>query len=211
MLVFREHINDSELIIWQVDETLEELKEISLHHYDHELESISNEVRKKESILSRYLLETLLGKAVEVRYEASGKPVMDGVNFSISHTKNYVAVIVGNGTVGVDIEHKSDRIFRVTEKFMSKDELETLTCFSNTFADISKNAEKTSTFSAEAQKFALLCWCAKETMFKMIDEIGVDFTKMNCKIDSEKIILSYKNADFILKYMDFPDFFVVFS
>ena len=204
MLILREHIGASELIIWQVEETLDELKQLSLHHYDHELEGISNKVRKKERILSRYLLETLLGKVVEVRYEASGKPVMDGVNFSISHTKNYVAVIVGNGTVGIDIEHKSDRIFRVTEKFMSKDELETLN-------SLTSGAEKTSTFSAEAQKFALLCWCAKETVFKMIDEVGVDFTKMNCKIDSEKIILSYKNADFILKYMDFPDFFVVFS
>ena len=204
MLVFREHINDSELIIWRMDETLEELKEISLHHYDHELESISNEVRKKERILSRYLLETLIGKVVDVHYEASGKPVMDGVNFSISHTKNFVAVIVGSRTVGVDIEHKSDRIFKVTEKIMSKDELETLN-------SLTSEAEKKGKFSEEAQKFALLCWCAKETVFKMIDEIGVDFTKMNCKIDSKKIILSYKNADFILKYMDFPDFFVVFS
>ena len=204
MLVFREHINDSELIIWQVDETLDELKELSLHHYDHELKGISNEVRKKERILSRFLLETLLGKVVNVYYEASGKPIMNGVNFSISHTKNYVAVIVGSDTVGIDIEHKSDRIFRVTEKFMSKDELETLN-------SLTSDTEKTGTFSAEAQKFALLCWCAKETVFKMIDEIGVDFTKMNCKIDSEKIISSYKHADFILKYMDFPDFFVVFS
>lgn len=204
MIVLRQHINDSELIIWQVDETLDELMEISLHHYDHELEGISNEVRKKERILSRYLLELLLGKIVEVHYEASGKPIIEEVNFSISHTKNYVAVIVGNDTVGIDIEHKSDRIFRVTEKYMSKDELETLN-------SLTSNTEKTSTFSAEAQKFALLCWCAKETVFKMIDEIGVDFTKMNCKTDSEKIILSYKNTDFILKYMDFPDFFVVFS
>ena len=116
MLVFREHINDSELIIWQIDETLEELMELSLHHYDHELEGISNKVRKKERILSRYLLELLVGKKVDVHYEASGKPIMDGVNFSISHTKNYVAVIVGSDTVGVDIEHKSDRIFRITEK-----------------------------------------------------------------------------------------------
>ena len=204
MLVFREHINDSELIIWRIDETLEELMELSLHHYDHELEGISNKVRKKERILSRYLLELLVGKKAEVKYEASGKPIMDGVNFSISHTKNYVAVIVGSDTVGVDIEHKSDRIFRITEKIMSKDELETLN-------SLAFGAEKTGTFSADAQKFALLCWCAKETVFKMIDEIGVDFTKMNCNISSEKVILTYKNADFILNFLDFPDFFVVFS
>ena len=204
MLVFREHINDSELIIWQIDETLEELMELSKHHYDHELEGISNEVRKKERILSRYLLEMLIGKVADVHYEASGKPIMDGVNFSISHTKNFVAVIVGSDTVGVDIEHKSDRIFKVTEKFMHSDELNTLSSFA-------KNTEQTGIFSAEAQKFALLCWCAKETVFKMIDEIGVDFTKMNCKIDSDKVILTYKNADFILNFLDFPDFFVVFS
>ena len=204
MLVFREHINDSELIIWQIDETLEELMELSKHHYDHELEAISNDVRKKERILSRYLLEMLIGRKAEVKYEASGKPIMDGVNFSISHTKNYVAVIVGSGIVGVDIEHKSDRIFKVTEKIMHPEEL-------NTLSSYTKNSEEKGIFSSEAQKFALLCWCAKETVFKMIDEIGVDFTKMNCKIDSDKVILTYKNADFILNFLDFPEFFVVFS
>ena len=204
MLVLRQHINDSELIIWRMDETLEELMELSLHHYDHELEAISNDVRKKERILSRYLLEMLIGRKAEVKYEASGKPIMDGVNFSISHTKNYVAVIVGSGIVGVDIEHKSDRIFKVTEKIMHPEEL-------NTLSSYTKNSEEKGIFSSEAQKFALLCWCAKETVFKMIDEIGVDFTKMNCKIDSDKVILTYKNADFILNFLDFPEFFVVFS
>ena len=204
MLVLRQHINDSELIIWRMDETLEELMELSLHHYDHELEAISNDVRKKERILSRYLLEMLIGRKAEVKYEASGKPIMDGVNFSISHTKNYVAVIVGSGIVGVDIEHKSDRIFKVTEKIMHPEEL-------NTLSSYTKNSEEKGIFSSEAQKFALLCWCAKETVFKMIDEIGVDFTKMNCKIDSDKVILTYKNADFILNYLEFPDFFIVFS
>ena len=204
MLVLRQHINDSELIIWRMDETLDELMELSLHHYDHEIESISNEVRKKERIISRFLLETLVGRKAEVKYEASGKPIMDGVNFSISHTKNYVAVIVGRDTVGVDIEHKSDRIFKVTEKIMHPDELKTLCSYT-------KNSEEKGIFSNDAQKFALLCWCAKETVFKMIDEIGVDFTKMNCKIDSDKVILTYKNADFILNYLEFPDFFIVFS
>lgn len=204
MLVLRQHINNSELIIWRMDETLDELMELSLHHYDHELEGISNEVRKKERILSRYLLEMLIGKKADVHYEASGKPIMDGVNFSISHTKNFVAVIVGSDTVGVDIEHKSDRIFKVTEKIMHPDELKTLSSYT-------ENSVKTGIFSNDAQKFALLCWCAKETVFKMIDEIGVDFTKMNCKIDSYKVILTYKNADFILNYLEFPDFFIVFS
>ena len=193
MLVFREHINEAELIIWRMDETLEELLEMSQHHYDHEIENISNEVRKKERIISRFLLETLVGKKVEVKYADSGKPFCDGMHFSISHTKNFVAVIVSNKPVGVDIEYKSDRIFRITEKFMHPDELKTLSEYS------------------EKQKFALICWCAKETVFKIIEENGVDFAKMNCKIDSENIFLSYKSAHFTLKFLDFPDFFVVFS
>ena len=193
MLVFREHINEAELIIWRMDETLEELLEMSQHHYDHEIENISNDVRKKERIISRFLLETLVGRKVEVKYADSGKPFCDGMHFSISHTKNFVAVIVSNEPVGVDIEYKSDRIFRITEKFMHPDELKTL----------SECSEK--------QKFALICWCAKETVYKIIQENGVDFAEMNCKIDSENIFLSYKSAHFTLKFLDFPDFFVVFS
>lgn len=193
MLVFREHINEAELIIWRMDETLEELLEMSQHHYDHEIENISNEVRKKERIISRFLLETLVGKKVEVKYTDSGKPFCDEMHFSISHTKNFVAVIVSNKPVGVDIEYKSDRIFRITEKFMHPDELKTLSEYS------------------EKQKFALICWCAKETVYKILDTVGVDFAEMNCKINSENIFLSYKNAHFTLKFLDFPDFFVVFS
>ena len=193
MLVFREHINEAELIIWRIDETLEELLELSHHHYDHEIENISNDVRKKERIISRFLLETLVGKKVEVKYADSGKPFRDGMHFSISHTKNFVAVIVSNKPVGVDIEYKSDRLFRITEKFMHPDELKTL----------SECSEK--------QKFALICWCAKETVYKILDTVGVDFAEMNCKINSENIFLSYKNAHFTLKFLDFPDFFVVFS
>ncbi|MEE0990195.1 MAG: 4'-phosphopantetheinyl transferase superfamily protein [Paludibacteraceae bacterium] len=193
MLVFREHINDAELIIWRMDETLEELLELSHHHYDHEIENISNDVRKKERIISRFLLETLVGKKVKVKYADSGKPFCDGVHFSISHTKNFVAVIVSNEPVGVDIEYKSDRIFRITEKFMHPDELKTL----------SECSEK--------QKFALICWCAKETVFKIIEENGVDFAKMNCKVNFDEIILTYKNRNFTLKFMDFSEFFIVFS
>ena len=193
MLVFREHINEAELIIWRMDERLEELLEMSQHHYDHEIENISNEVRKKERIISRFLLESLVGQKIEVKYADSGKPFCDGMHFSISHTKNFVAVIVSNKPVGVDIEYKSDRIFRITEKFMHPEELKTL----------SECSEK--------QKFALICWCAKETVYKIIEENGVDFAKMNCKVNFNEIILTYKNREFTLKYMDFPDFFVIFS
>ena len=200
MLVFREHIGASELIIWRMDETLEEMMELTEHHYDHELAEISNPTRKKERITSRFLLETLVGRKVDVKYEESGKPICSGINFSISHTKNFVAVIVRNESaceniepVGVDIEYKNDRIFRVTEKFMHPDELKPL----------SECSEK--------QKFALLCWCAKETVYKILDTVGVDFAEMNCKIDSENIFLSYKSTHFTLKFLDFPDFFVVFS
>ncbi len=193
MLVFREHIADVELIIWRMDETLEEMMELTKHHYDHELSEISNPTRKKERITSRFLLETLVGQKVEVKYEESGKPICSGIHFSISHTKNYVAVIVANKPVGVDIEYKNDRVFRITEKFMHTDELKFL----------SECTEK--------QKFALLCWCAKETVYKILDENGVDFAEMNCKIDSENIFLSYKNAHFTLKFLDSPEFFIVFS
>ena len=112
---------------------------------------------------------------------------------SVSVEGNLVSVGENFAQVGVDIEYKNDRIFRVTEKFMHPEELKIL----------SECTEK--------QKFALLCWCAKETAYKILDENGVDFAEMNCKIDSENIFLSYKNAHFTLKFLDFTDFFIVFS
>ena len=140
------------------------------------------------------------GRKVEIKYEESGKPICRGINFSISHTKNFVAVIVRNESaceniepVGVDIEYKNDRIFRVTEKFMHQEELKILSEF------------------PEKQKFALICWCAKETVYKIIEENGVDFAEMNCKVNFNEINLTYKNRDFTLKFMDFPEFFIVFS
>mgnify|MGYP003533165335 CR=1 FL=1 len=86
-----------------------------------------------------------------------------------------------------------DKIFKNKKKFMHPDELKTL----------SECSEK--------QKFALICWCAKETVYKIIEENGVDFAKMNCKVNFDEIILTYKNRDFTLKFMDFSEFFIVFS
>lgn len=194
MIIYREKINEIELAIWQIDESLEELKKLSNHHYDVDIENITNEVRKKERLLSRYLLELLLNKPIKITYTEEGKPILDSYHISISHTKNYVAVALSKSKeIGIDIEYKSDRVLRIVEKFMGTDELNALSQENNKV------------------EFALLCWCAKESVYKIINESAVDFTEMKCTIKSREIILSYKDKKYVLEHIKTDNFYMVWG
>ena len=78
------------------------------------------------------------------------------LNISISHTRGYVAVILGPSTVGVDIEQYGPRVHKVAHKFMRPDEPVTVYEGNDTWC-------------------LLLHWSAKETLFKCIDSEEVDF------------------------------------
>ena len=72
--------------------------------------------------------------------------------------------------------------------------------------------------SAQISKLDLGKGCAEieavlsgELIYKIIEENGVDFAEMNCKVNFDEIILTYKNRDFTLKFMDFSEFFIIFS
>ncbi|SER13645.1 4'-phosphopantetheinyl transferase superfamily protein [Lachnospiraceae bacterium NE2001] len=43
--------------------------------------------------------------------------------FNITHSGDYVAVIVGDAPVGIDIEHKDDKRFKVTDRMFTESEM----------------------------------------------------------------------------------------
>lgn len=147
--------------IWKLTETLEELLALlpdSGRMYAEELNSFKAESRKLEWLAVRVLLYTLTGEICPIHYHKSGKPyfVDSTTQLSISHTKEYVAVIVSeNHEVGIDIERVGDRVHRVAHKFMREEEL---------LLD-----------SSQRTKGLLLIWSAKETIFKCMNEEAVDF------------------------------------
>ena len=116
--------------------------------------------RRLEWLSVRVLLHGLLGEEKEIGYLPSGKPYLSDGSFhiSISHTKGYVAVILGDTPVGIDIEQYGRRVHKVAHKYMREDEMALPYRGDDTWS-------------------LLLHWSAKEVMFKCMDTAEVDFRR----------------------------------
>lgn len=133
------------------------LPEMPLNPEEHaELQKLQQEFRRREYLVSRWLLRNLAEKyltgpgMITVRKEASGRPVglVDDRSYhvSISHTRDFVAVALSEKyRVGLDIE-KAHRIVssRLRERILHPDER--------------KNLESCST---------LRIWTLKESVLKL--------------------------------------------
>jgi phosphopantetheinyl transferase len=124
------------------------------------------EHRKCEWLSVRILLKDMLGEEKEILYYPSGKPYLadHSHHISISHTKGYVAVIVNKGKeVAIDIEKISLRVEKVSVRFI--------------------NPEEEKQLSKQNRLIHLLLhWSAKESVYKMMDEAGIDFkTQMHIR------------------------------
>ena len=148
--------------VWKMEESSDELLGMLEHKADYSsfLERVSAEKRRQERFASRVLLKELLGEEVRVDYHSTGAPFLACVPLyiSISHTKDYVAVILDKRPTGIDIEYRSDRILKIRSRFMNPEE--------EAGIDLEHEVEH-----------LLIHWCAKETLFKIIGQEGVDFQK----------------------------------
>ena len=147
--------------VWKVDETVEQL--CSMFHqfsiYEESFARFSAEKRKQEWLAVRVLLKEILSEEKRIAYLPSGKPYLEdgSMHVSFSHTHGYVAVALHpSAEVGVDIEQYGTRVQRVASRFIRED-------------------EKVSIASGDEIVGLLLHWSAKETMFKLMDDQGVDF------------------------------------
>lgn len=103
-------------------------------------------------------------------HEPSGKPFLqkeDGSAYkcyiSVSHTYGYACLMMSSSRpVAIDIEYRSNRVSRIVERFMRKDELEE--CNSN-------NCETILTRQ-------LIYWCAKETAYKLYSDKNLTFQQI---------------------------------
>lgn len=148
--------------IWKTEESPEELLTMLPHQevYREGMRRFTAAHRRLEWLAVRVLLYTLSGEEKEIAYHPSGKPYLadDSASLSISHTKGYVAVVLGlpGREVGVDIEQYGERVRKVAHKFMRED-------------------EQPSVFRGTDTWSLLLHWSAKETMFKCLNASEVDF------------------------------------
>ena len=165
MPVFKQYIGSScRWGIWKADETVEELLALLPHKekYEADICGCTDNSRKLERLAVRVLLYKMLGEEKEIGYRSSGKPYLaDGsASISISHTKGYVAVLLGGPEkeVGIDVECYGERVRKVAHKFVRED-------------------ESVSWYKGTETWSLLLHWSAKETMFKCMNTSDVDLRK----------------------------------
>lgn len=124
--------------------------------------------RRAQWVAARLLLSRLGLPPTSIAYLPSGRPIVrisqDTApqslmphEVSISHTHGYVAVIVSDNPVGIDIEQIGPRVHRVASRFIDPATLP---------ADLNFD---------ELTRYLLLHWSAREAIFKCLDLPGVDF------------------------------------
>ena len=118
--------------------------------------------RQAENDGVHYVLTEMLGYEPLVEHNEDGKPTIEGYHISISHTIGYVAIILSKDfEVGIDVEYVSNRVSRITSRYLRSDE---------PFTDL---------------RSQLIAWCAKETLYKLFSEehLALQEMKVNFALD----------------------------
>ena len=191
--------NKAEIAVWQVTETEDELRNLVSVPTD-ELEEISlyrNESHRKQKLAVRALLNEMFEEKMYLNHHDNGKPYLENsvTNISITHTENYVAVIISDDDeLGIDIESLDRDFSAVEQKALSEDEID----------DLEKEKRN--------EQLAIY-WCAKEAIFKRMSQNRVVFAeqieveKFNLRKEGElEATFIHKDEheeDFELEYMIF--------
>ncbi len=155
-VIFLEEIEKDTFIgLWKIEEHPAEL-ENQLQLKDHELgvlRSLQGNKRNLHWLATRVLLRKMLNTEdyIDCQPDENGKPILLNLphHISLSHSYDYAAVMISKERrVGIDIEIIKNKIERVQNKFMSKEEL--------SFIDSQNSIEH-----------LYVCWCAKEALYKL--------------------------------------------
>ena len=155
--------NKAEIAVWQVTETEEELMSITSVPTD-ELEEISlfrSESQRRQKLAVRALINEVFEEKMYLNHHDNGKPYLENcaTNISITHTDNYVAIIIHDEEeVGIDIESLDRDFAAVEKKALSEEEIDDLN-------DEKKNEQ------------LAIYWCAKEAIFKRMSQNRVVFAR----------------------------------
>jgi phosphopantetheinyl transferase (holo-ACP synthase) len=192
------------LAIWATSEPLEYF-ENKAHFTPYDMaiyEKIVNPTRKKEWLAVRVLLNETLGFWPQINYTESGKPLLQNHvrHLSISHTKEMVAILLCTTPyAGLDLERIDRNIDKVAQRFLSPTEMENI---------------KSNKVENERIKY----WCAKEAIFKAVNEQNVSFSKqifVESDNESDSMVGHFysenENIDFVLNSIELDNHFIVWT
>jgi len=160
-LVFKESVfKSATLAVWKIEENEDFF--LSKKNQDWDMDELKKLKggRRLEWIASRYLLQVISKKKYRITKDQYGKPQLDPSDYeiSISHSGGYVAAIISNKDVGIDIQKKVQKISRIAHKYVNTDEK----AFINNRFHLS---------------YLHLIWGAKESLFKAYGRKNMDYKK----------------------------------
>ena len=149
--------NYTKIILWKIIPG--ELNETHLSEDDKDLLKIRKGKYSKEYFLAaRKLLENE-DPELTIDYNSKGKPYLNKQKgISISHSNEIVAIAISNEIdFGIDIQYKTDKVFKIQNKFLSEME--------------SKFLGKKNDLES-----LIKVWSAKESIYKALGKEGVSFS-----------------------------------
>jgi 4'-phosphopantetheinyl transferase len=171
------HLN---LGVWYITETKEELSIIAKQQQIDlsKIPEVKNETRIKQWLTTRLLLKHFFTNA-EIIYDELGKPFLsNGWKISISHSGDYVAIILNEKEpCGIDIEKITPKIERIKHKFLNETDLKHIT----------------------SEQDLTIYWSAKEALYKYYGKKEVLFIE-NLFIESFS-----KNENAFIGIINMPD------
>lgn len=191
--------------IWEITESASLL--VSAFHFSEdektEFQKFKGERRQKEYLITRLLLQHLLNEKTEITYQQSGRPQLKNStkHISISHSAEFVVLFISNDLAGIDVENIYRNIDRVTKRFLHQEEL----------AWIEKSDNR--------QISKMICWCAKEAIFKCSCESGVQFDKQifiphfdigKTDLFNGRLITANGEENYNLRYFHFGNNMIVY-
>ncbi len=120
---------------------------------------LGTESRKREFLATRTLLSHMPGLPFRIGYLPGGRPCLPGsaLHISISHSSEMAALLVLPHPAGIDTEVMTRDVSAVAGKFLSEEELAWTAA------------------AADPKAAMLLCWCAKESVYKMAGDSTLRF------------------------------------
>jgi phosphopantetheinyl transferase len=191
-IFFQQQNNEyTRLGVWKIEEGEEFFKgNVPLHR------DVTHPHKRLQHLAGRFLLQFLFPDFPYQLIEIADtrKPFLpdEQYHFSISHCGDYAAAIVSRTErVGVDIEIPVEKILRIQDKFLSKDE-------KDSFRPASHDSRLTT-----------LLWSCKEAVFKWYGDGGVDFKRhiqlFNKQPGKETIdcFFSKNGSELVVHYREF--------
>lgn len=164
VLFEKQTTRNTRVALWKITEEDEALLQMLPSLQKREkgiLGKIKNQHKRSEWLASRLLIYNLTGLYPEILYNNNRQPILgnSSKNISITHTIGYAAIALSDKTVpGIDIEYPSQRIEKVSHRFLS-------------------NVEKQFISATEKEKQLGLIWCAKEAVYKKAGEPRLIFNE----------------------------------